>query len=440
MAEKVPISVLIDELKGIGLYDAYTQQKLDVLASSSFEGSAQISQKERMRIRDLLSDVTQRIEQDGKISFIGLAGGEKQEKGEAIACNVERFLGFGNTGPVYEVTASGQTYALKIYSARQLKEVMKDHGRFGLGGIIQDIEEMDRSAMLGQLGKKVLARKGKQVYGRCNRIVRIHNVGLQHDCMFVLMDMLAVDPMNKANAVQLGGDIVDMACWGVDCAVGLCTLHVEERRLHLNIRPEAFIRKVAEKNKRLPKYTFFNYPATYPRPEGRPFLENEFITVDHLDNSIETVDKGPKGIGTIGSWVFTPPENILQLVKTLRQDYEQHVINRAPFEDPQPIRIARTQMDDIWALGVTLFQFYSGGKYPFGEPKNLAEMVKTILLTPFDFSAIPGPFQDLLSSMLDKDPKKRFARVLDGCPEKVASRKVMAEAVLYKLEEIALRV
>ncbi len=65
-------------------------------------------------------------------------------------------------------------------------------------------------------------------------------------------------------------------------------------------------------------------------------------------------------------------------------------------------------------------------------------MVNSILLKKFDFSSIDPVFRGLISSMLEKDPKKRFLRLMEGCPDKVRSRRVAAEATLFKLEQIGL--
>jgi serine/threonine protein kinase len=133
-----------------------------------------------------------------------------------------------------------------------------------------------------------------------------------------------------------------------------------------------------------------------------------------------------------------PPEAILALLQVLREDYQRYVEERTSVESAQAIRIKRSQMDDIWAMGVTFYQFLAGGKFPFGQPKTLADLVHSVLLTKFDFSSIDPLFRDLIGSMLDKDPKKRLLRLLDGCPDKMQSRRVLAEAILYKLEDIAL--
>jgi len=87
---------------------------------------------------------------------------------------------------------------------------------------------------------------------------------------------------------------------------------------------------------------------------------------------------------------------------------------------------------------LTLYQFLSGGALPFRDPKSLTDMINSILLSKFDFSQIPPEFRPILEAMLAKEPAARFHKVLDGCPEKVKSRKVMAEALLYKLELCAL--
>jgi serine/threonine protein kinase len=158
--------------------------------------------------------------------------------------------------------------------------------------------------------------------------------------------------------------------------------------------------------------------------------------VDHLDNSVAVADKEPKGLATVGSWLFLPPEQIIHLLKMLKQDYKTYVEEGRPVEGIRTIKFKRTQMDDIWALGVIFYQFLAGGKYPFGEPRNLADMVNSILLTKFDFRPIDSRLRDLVSSMLEKDPQKRFQRLLQGCPENIQSRRVLAEAILYKLEQV----
>lgn len=436
VAEKLPVSKLIRDLREVGVYDEHTQRRLDLLGATP-EGPAEISQKERSLIEDQFSDLIDIIQQDGSVRFTTLAGGDTAPQ-TRVTCNVKEFLGFGNMGPVYSVSANNRPYALKIYSAREIQDIVRMHGNFGLAGILADMNVTDKPALLSDLGKKVLARKPKGMYARSGRIVKIHNVGVQGNYMYLLMDMLDVDPISKIDPAELGGSLPDLVSWTVDCAVGLCHLHVEEHRLHLNIRPEAFIRQTPTEKTRQPKFTFFHYPKQFYRPPDGASLKTEFIMVDHLDNSVEIGDKGPKGIGTVGGWLYLPPEAILHVLKTMREDHRTYVENRTPVDQVRTIEMKRTQLDDIWALGLTWYQFLSG-KSPFGDPKTLLDMVNSILLTKFDFSNIEPSFQDLLSAMLDKDPKKRFVRVLDGCPDKIRSRKVMAEAVLYKLERIGLK-
>lgn len=436
VAEKIPVSRLIGELREVGLYDAHTQRRLDILASSS-QDHAEISQKERTLTEHVFSDLIEIIRQEGSVRFVTLAGGDTAPQ-TRVTCNIQEFLGFGNMGPVYSVMVNNKHYALKIYSAREVQQIVNIHGNFGLAGILAHSESAGQPALLSDLGQKVLARKPKGIYARSRRIVKIHNVGVQGNYLYLLMDMLDVDPINKIDPAQLGGSLADLVSWAVDCVVALCQLHVEERRLHLNIRPEAFISLKVKGENRQPKYTFFNYPKQFYRPPDGPAANIEYILVDHLDNSIEVSDKGPKGIGTVGGWLYLPPEAILVLLKALREDYRTFVERRAPFDKPRTIKLKRTQLDDIWALGLTLYQFLSRGKSPFGDPKSLADMVNSILLTKFDFSVIEPEFQELLSAMLEKEPKKRFARVLEGCPERIVSRKALSEALLYKLEQIAM--
>ena len=436
MAEKIAVQRLIAGLREARVYDRFTQDKLDILAGKP-DLSAGLGQKERTVVREIFDDYVQRVERDGRIVFTSLVP-PATAGASAKSCEVTDFLGFGNMGPVYAVKMGGKPYALKMYSAGHLEEMMATHGRFGLGGILLDLEARTGAARLTDLGRRVLSKKPKDIYGRSRRMVKIHDVGAEPKYMFVLMDLLAVDPINKVDPRALGGDVSDIVSWGVDCAVALCHLHVEESRLHLNIRPEAFIRH-AVNGPRLPKYCFFHYPKTYHRPERSPSLTTEFIMVDHLDNSVDIGDKGPKGLGTVGSWPFVPPEAILQLLKILRVHYDLHVENGRRVEEPLTIKLARTQMDDAWAFGLTFYQFLTGGRNPFGEPRSLVDMVNSILLTKFDFSPVPPLFRDLISSALEKDPKMRFSRLLEGCPDKLKSRRVVAEAILFKLEQIGLR-
>ncbi|MGO9123074.1 MAG: hypothetical protein ACLQPD_36315 [Desulfomonilaceae bacterium] len=435
MREKIPISRLIDCLREVRVYDSHTMRKLHVLTTAR-DGPPEISQKERNAIQDLFSPLTEKISRDGLIQFKVLTPQEKVKRGEKIDCAVTKFLGFGNMGPVYAVRVDNHSYALKIYSADEVKDITEFHGRFGLAGVLQEVESQDAGASLTGLGKKVLARKAKGTYGSCKRVVKIHNVGSDNDYMYVLMDMLAVDPINRVDLAVMGGDVLDLISWAVDCAVGLCTLHVEERRLHLNIRPEAFIKREVKGAQRLPVYSFFHFPKKFPRSSDGPSATTDFILVDHFDTSIEVADKVRKGLGTVGSWLYLPPEQILELLRLLREDYDRYVGQKAEREHFKTILLRRSQMDDIWALGLTYYQLFSGGKLPVQQARTLAGMVNSVLLTEFDFSPVPHPFRELTSALLTKDPKERFKLILKGCPEKIRDRKVLAEAVLFKLEQI----
>ncbi len=454
VAAKTSILQMIEALKTTGLYDPYTHRRLHVLAST-FQGADEIGQKERVVIQQLFARHIDETTKTGKIRYRSLLVDDKSQPRvyrvrdpkrdraadpNDIMCQVQKFLGFGNMGPVYAVTVDGKPCAIKIYSAREIKDVVRIHGKFGLGGILDDLDERDQSDRISSLGQTVLDRKEtKGVYGRSRRIVKVHDVGIHGDYLYLRMDLLDVEPINKVDPTSFGGDLMDLVSWAVDCTVGLCHLHVEERRLHLNIRPEAFIKQTVKDGKRLPKYTFFFYPKTFARTPNGPSHKTEFIMVDHFDNSVDVADKEPKGLATVGSWLFLPPEQILQLLRVLKEDYATYVENGMPVDEQRSIKLKRTQMDDVWALGLTLYQFLSGGKSPFGEPGNLAHMVNSILLTKFDFDPIEPRFKDLLASMLDKDPKKRFMRLMEGCPAKLVERKVLAEAVLYKLEQIAVQ-
>ncbi len=437
MREKMPISRLIDGLREAKVYDPHTMRKLDIL-TAAIEGSPEISQKERTVTQGLFSRLIEKINKDNLIQFQALAPQEQIKRGEKVTCAVAQFLGFGNMGPVYAVRVNNHPYALKIYSAAEVKDITAFHGRFGLAGVLQDLESQEATDSLSDLGKKVLARKAKGTYGSCRRVVKIHNVGNETDYMYVLMDMLAVDPINRVDLGALGGDALDLISWAVDCAVGLCTLHVEERRLHLNIRPEAFIKQEVKGDKRLPIYTFFHFPTKFRRRPDGPSARTDFILVDHFDTSIEVADKAPKGLGTVGSWLYLPPEQILQLLKSLRADYEKYVEQKAEVSELKTISLRRSQMDDIWALGLTYYQLFSGGKLPIKQATNLAEMVNSVLLTKFDFSPVPPPFRELTRALLAKDPKERFQLTFQGCPDKMRDRGVLGEAILYRLEQIGI--
>lgn len=439
MKSKIPISKLIEGLDQTGLYDLYTRRKLDLLTATAAD-TTEIRQKERVLTRQLFSSHLEQIEKDETIRFEPIFESGKGMPHGQIVCRTEKFLGYGNMGPVYSVTVADKSYALKIYSAREIKETMQLHGSFGLGGVLQNLEDFDKRTTLNELGSQVLARKPKGAYGRAGRIVKIQNIGRRGDYLYVLMDLLAVDPINKLDTKKLGGNSVDLLSWAVDCAVGLCNLHAEERRLHLNIRPEAFIKREVKDKKRFPRYTFFNYPKEFRRPPGSPCLTTEFILVDHFDTSIDIQDKTPKGLGTVGSWLFMPPETILGLVKILRHDYEIFVERRQRVENARTITMRRGQMDDIWALGLTYYEFLSGGKSLLGEPRSLGEMVSSMLLTKFDYSDVDPLFRPLLGAMLEKDRKARYLRILENCPSKIRASESAAEAVLYKLEEIALKI
>jgi serine/threonine protein kinase len=436
MNEKIPISQLIEGLRGAGVYDVFTQRKLNVLATT-FQGAAEIAQKERLVIEQLFGELMEKVERRKEIEFWELTGTPR--RGQRVIASVKDFLGFGNAGPVFSVIVHDQPYALKAYWARELRDMISLHGKFGLAGILYQDEHEDRPTGLSDLGQTVLARKSKGIYGRSRRIVKIHKVGEEKELLFLLMDLLAVDPLvGHIDPAKLGGNLADLVSWSVDCIVGLCHLHTEERRLHLNIRPEAFIRNVIKAGDRQPKFTFFHYPKTFYRPADGSSAKTEFIMVDHLDSSVDMGDPAPKGLASVGSWVFLPPEHILNLLQTLRNDYQKYVKSGTPIDAEHTIKFRRTQLDDIWALGVTLYQFLSGGKFPFGEPRNLAEMVNAVLLTKFDFSPIDWRLQSLLSAMLEKEPKKRYQRILEGCPDKIRDKSLLAEAILYKLEQVAL--
>jgi serine/threonine protein kinase len=114
------------------------------------------------------------------------------------------------------------------------------------------------------------------------------------------------------------------------------------------------------------------------------------------------------------------------------------VEQKAEVSELKTISLRRSQMDDIWALGLTYYQLFSGGKLPIKQATNLAEMVNSVLLTKFDFSPVPPHFRELTRALLAKDPKERFQLTFQGCPEKMRDRGVLGEAILYRLEQIGI--
>jgi serine/threonine protein kinase len=437
VAGKIPIERMIAEVAACGLYDRKTLERLAVIVNP-FKEAADISRKERTFTEKTLGQRVEEINSQGKISFHVLARSQETSPGAVVTCHADKFLGYGNMGPVFAVTVNNKPFALKIYSAPEIQDVARIHGPLGIGGMLQDLAHEDGPTFLSKLGQKVLARKPTDIYARSKKIVKIHNVGQDGEYIYLLMDLLAVDTINRVNPARLGENPIDLISWAADCTLGMCQLHVEERRLHLNIRPEAFIRRDVQGRDRLPKFTFFHFPQKYCRPKGSQSLNTEFVMVDHFDTSLDVRRRELTGLGTVGSWLFIPPEVVMQLLKALKTDYLRYVLEGAAVEQPRSINLKRSQMDDIWALGLTLYQFLSGGRLPFADPKSLSEMINSILLSKFDFSQIPPDFRPLIEAMLTKDTSMRFQRVFEGCPENVKSRKVMAEAILYKLEVLSL--
>jgi serine/threonine protein kinase len=435
VADKIHVERLIQDLLSASVYDPISAEKLAILVRTTAE-SNEIGRRERVLTEKVFRERMRQIEKEGKIRFHALT--KSKSTGDVVDCQVTQFLGYGNMGPVFAVSIDRQPFALKIYSSFELQDLMTIHGNFGLSGMLQDLSNEDGQTFLSQFGQKILAKKPSGIYARCKKIVKIHNVGDDGKYIYVLMDLLGVDTLNRVDFELLGRDPLDLCLWAIDCAVGLCHLHVEERRLHLNIRPEAFVKRDVKEGDRLPRYSFFHFPKKYLRGKEAPSLTTEFVLVDHFDTSVKASDRDPKGLGTVGSWLFVPPENILQMLKALRQDHTRFIVQGEPLEAKLTVKLKRSQMDDIWALGLTLYQFLSGGRLPFKTPTTVTEMINSVLLSKFDFSPIPTPFRRLLEAMLEKEPPQRLQRLLDGCPDNIRSRKVMAEAVLYKLEIAAL--
>jgi serine/threonine protein kinase len=435
MSKKIPLSQMISGLDSKGVYDFLTRRKLDTLNREVGQG-APIWEKERDLIRKVFSEKLEELETEGVLVFDPLFKWELNNPQGRVECEIERFLGYGNEGPVYSVRIKGRAFALKLYSAAELNYLTKAHGKFGLAGALLELHT-DNRVSLSKMGRAALSKKEKGVYGRNGKIVEIHNIGLHKDLICLVMDLLEVDPISHLKPLQKGATQEDMITWAIDCAVGLCQLHLEEGRLHLNLRPEAFIKRTPLEGKRRPKYTFFNYPSTYKREPGSLGETIEFIMVDHMDNSVEWDDKEQKGMATFGSWLFMAPETILTTLKILREDYETYLEKGYEVSWPSTIRAPRNQMEDIWALGATLCQFLSDGNYPFGSPSSLGAMVNSILLTPLDLSPAPEPIRDILSRTLEKDPKKRLQRLMEGVPKEIIARRSAAEALLYRLEGIS---
>ncbi len=435
MPEKISVSRLIEDLEAKGVYDFLTQRKLETLNKDAVTASS-IWEKERFQTQRVFSEYLEKLETDGFLTFKPLVKWElNNAKGMAL-CEIDRFLGYGNEGPVYSVNIKGKPFALKLYSAAELNYLAKAHGRYGLGGFLLDVQSIDVMD-LSKLGAEILSKKEKGIYARSKKIVQLHNVGVVDNLVCLVMDLLDVDPISKLKPLEMGAAPEDTIAWAIDCAIGLCQLHLEEQRLHLNIRPEAFIRRSRQKEKRLPKYTFFHYPKAYKRSEGSMAQEIEFIMVDHMDNSVETSDKNAKGMATFGAWTHLAPETLMTTLKSLREDYETYIQKGESVQSPLTIKAHRTQMEDIWALGLTLYQFLADGKYPFGDLTNLSEMVNSILLKPIDFSLVPDHMAEIIKILLEKDPKKRYQALMKGLPSEISQRKSAAQALLYRLELMA---
>ncbi len=437
MDGKVHAEQLIVDLIAAEVYDSKTIERLELLISTP-ENVAEIHRKERAAVEKLFVELMAKIDKESKVVFPSLLKAMEGPSKATVTCGIQKFLGYGNMGPVFAVNVENKPFALKIYSVDQLQEIAAVHGRFGLGGMLLELSQEDGRPFLSKVGERILAKKPSGMYARCKKLVKIHNLGVSGKYIFLLMDLLEVDPLSKVRPDDTGADVSDLLHWAIDCAVGLCQLHVEERRLHLNIRPEAFIRHEVKPKDRLPKFSFFHYPAKFAKRDEGPSNTTEFVLVDHFDTSVAATDRAAKGLGTIGSWLFIPPEVFMQFLKSLKEDHRRYVIERVRPETPLTISLNRSQMCDIWALGLTLHQFLSGGRLPFKQPKSATEIIHAILLSRFDFNGIHPEFRSLLEAMLAKEPKTRFQKLFDGCPETIRAKKVISEAVLYRLEAAAL--
>ena len=98
MSQKIPIHQLIEELRKVGSYEAFTQSKLDLLGST-FVGATEISQKERLVTRQVFASFIESVAQKNEIRFVDMSEPAKGGQGANVVCHVKQFLGFGNAGP-----------------------------------------------------------------------------------------------------------------------------------------------------------------------------------------------------------------------------------------------------------------------------------------------------------------------------------------------------
>ena len=88
------------------------------------------------------------------------------------------------------------------------------------------------------------------------------------------------------------------------------------------------------------------------------------------------------------------------------------VVGTPYYVAPEVLRGEYDKMCDVWSLGIILYVFLCG--YPPFEGDNNKEIFKNVLKSklefdPADWDTVSDEAKDLVSKMLNKDPKKRLS-------------------------------